>query len=125
MNRSAASKRPGAAVARAALAGLLALACAWPAAAPRGAAASNPAVPGDHPDPSVIRVGADYWATSTSSEWGPEIPILRSRDLVDWRQVGTVFATRPAWSDANYWAPEITRVGGRFLIYYVGHKKGG
>ncbi|HKP87922.1 MAG TPA: hypothetical protein VJZ26_17600, partial [Blastocatellia bacterium] len=35
---------------------------------------TNPAVAGDYPDPSVIRVGHDYWATATSSEWAPEFP---------------------------------------------------
>ena len=32
------------------------------------AAYNNPVLPGDYPDPSVIRVGRDYWATATSSE---------------------------------------------------------
>jgi beta-xylosidase len=31
---------------------------------------TNPVLAGDYPDPSVIRVGKDYWATATSSEWG-------------------------------------------------------
>jgi hypothetical protein len=32
---------------------------------------SNPVLPGDFPDPSVVRVGADYWTVSRSSYWGP------------------------------------------------------
>ena len=47
---------------------------------------------GDYPDPSVIRVGKDYYATATSSEWGPEYPILHSTDLVNWSDVETVSA---------------------------------
>lgn len=85
----------------------------------------NPVVAGDYPDPSVIRVGRDYWATATSSEWGPQFPVLHSRDLVNWELVGNVFTKRPEWSVANYWAPEIAEHKGRYYIYYVGRKKGG
>src|SRR5688500_9492582 len=67
----------------------------------------NPVLRGDYPDPSVIRVGTDYYATATSSEWGPQFPILHSKDLVNWRIVGSVFPTRPQWATANFWAPEI------------------
>ncbi|HEX8459650.1 MAG TPA: family 43 glycosylhydrolase [Pyrinomonadaceae bacterium] len=86
---------------------------------------TNPALAGDYPDPSVIRVGQDYWATATSSEWAPEFPILHSRDLVNWRVVGAVFPKRPAWSVGNYWAPEISEDRGRFYIYYTAKKKDG
>src|SRR5215208_6766547 len=86
---------------------------------------SNPAIAGDYPDPSVIRVGRDYWATATTSEWAPEFPLLRSRDLVNWQVSGAVFHKRPSWSDGNYWAPEIAQYRGRYYVYYVGHKKGG
>jgi beta-xylosidase len=95
------------------------------AAAQTRASYTNPALAGDYPDPSVIRVGRDYWATATSSEWAPEFPILHSRDLVNWRVVGAVFQKRPAWSVGNYWAPEISEDRGRFYIYYTAKKKDG
>jgi beta-xylosidase len=95
------------------------------AAAQSRAVYTNPALAGDYPDPSVIRVGQDYWATATSSEWAPEFPILHSRDLVNWRVVGAVFQKRPAWSVGNYWAPEIAEDRGRFYIYYTAKKKDG
>lgn len=85
----------------------------------------NPVLPGDYADPSVIRVGREYWATATSSEWAPLFPLLRSRDLVHWQQVGNVFARRPEWAVGNFWAPEISEYQGRFYIYYVGRKRGG
>lgn len=85
----------------------------------------NPVLRGDYPDPSVIRVGGDYYATATTSEWGPQFPILHSTDLVNWRILGSVFAKRPDWSEANYWAPELQEWKGRYYIYYVGRKKGG
>ena len=86
---------------------------------------SNPVMAGDYPDPSVIRVGTEYWAVTTSSEWGPQFPLLLSHDLVNWKLAGTVFPKRPEWSVANYWAPEITEYKGRYYVYYVGRKKGG
>lgn len=86
---------------------------------------SNPVLNGDYPDPSVIRVGADYWATATTSDWAPIFPLLRSRDLVNWKVEGAVFAKRPEWSVGNYWAPELTEFRRRFLVYYVARKKDG
>lgn len=87
---------------------------------------TNPVLPGDYADPSVVRVGDDYWATATSSEWAPLFPILHSKNLVDWETVGHVFPDNlPAWSDAHYWAPEITYDKGKFYIYYTARKKGG
>jgi beta-xylosidase len=95
------------------------------AAAQRRVSYTNPALAGDYPDPSVIRVGADYWATATTSEWAPEFPLLHSRDLVNWQVVGAVFQKRPSWSVGSYWAPEISQYRGRIYIYYVARKQGG
>lgn len=95
------------------------------AAAQRRSTYTNPAMAGDLPDPSIIRVGQDYWATATTSEWAPEFPILHSRDLVNWEVVGAVFQKRPDWSVGSYWAPEIAYDRGRFFIYYTARKKGG
>jgi beta-xylosidase len=86
---------------------------------------TNPAIAGDYPDPSVIRVGKDYWATATSSEWSPQFPILHSRDLVNWEVTGSVFSHRPDWAVGNFWAPEITKFNNRYYVYYVGRKRGG
>ena len=104
---------------------LLSLMVGFASAQKPDASYSNPALAGDYPDPSVIRVGRDYWATATSSQWGPEFPLMRSRDLVNWNVVGAVFQRRPEWSNGNYWAPEIAEWRGRFFVYYVGQKKDG
>lgn len=85
----------------------------------------NPVIPGDYPDPSVIRVGADYYATATTSEWAPLFPILHSRDLVNWTNTGAVFHKRPDWAVGNFWAPEIAQIKNKYFVYYVGRKKGG
>src|SRR5436190_16084391 len=86
---------------------------------------SNPVLPGDFPDPSVIRVGEDYWATATTSEWAPLFPLLHSRDLLNWEHVGNVFEHRPAWAVGNFWAPEISEYRGTYFVYFVGRKQRG
>jgi beta-xylosidase len=86
---------------------------------------SNPVLPGDRPDPTVIRVGDDYWATATTSEWAPLFPILHSRDLVNWELVGNIFERRPNWAVGNFWAPELFHHNSKFFAYYVGRKQGG
>ena len=96
---------------------LLTALLAWPA--PPAFEYQNPVRPGDYPDPSVIRVGADYWATATSSEWAPHFPLLHSRDLVNWDVRGYVFAQAPGWARANFWAPEIAQDQGKYFIYYT------
>lgn len=85
----------------------------------------NPVIPGDHPDPSIIRDGDDFWSVCTSSEWGPQFPLMHSRDLINWETKGAVFAQRPSWASGNFWAPEISEDQGRFFVYYAARIKGG
>jgi xylan 1,4-beta-xylosidase len=96
-----------------------------PAPPPSPPRITNPVVPGDFPDPSVIRVGDEYWASATSSEWAPLFPLLRSKDLLQWEMVGAIFQTPPAWSQSHYWAPELTQDNGRFFVFYTAKKKEG
>ncbi|WP_437603300.1 glycoside hydrolase family 43 protein [Sorangium sp. So ce590] len=97
------------------------------AAGHSGAAAvsTNPVVPGDFADPSVIRVGHESWATATSSEWGAPFPLLRSTDLVNWERVDTVFPELPSWAAGSLWAPEISEDGGRYDVFYTARQRGG
>ncbi len=107
---------------------LLALSCATahaPVHAPAAGGYANPVIAGDYPDPSVIRVGDEYWATATSSQWGPPFPLLRSRDLVNWEVAGSALPRPPEWSNGSYWAPEIAADGGRYFVYYTGRRKSG
>ena len=86
----------------------------------------NPVLPGDYPDPSITKVGDTYWATATSSNWGPAFPLLKSTNLTEWELAGHVFPNElPAWADYYFWAPEISQENGRTYIYYTAHKKGG
>jgi len=82
-------------------------------------------IPGDFPDPSIIKVGNTYWATCSSSEWGPVFWLAKSENLTDWKIEHYVFNERPDWSSSNYWAPELYHDGKKFFLYYTGRKKGG
>ena len=89
-------------------------------------AIANPVLPGDFPDPSVVKIGDTYWASATSSDWGPIFPLLKSKNLQDWTLAGHVFPRgRPAWADHYFWAPEISQEGKKTYIFYAAHKRGG
>ena len=92
---------------------------------PRGWA--NPVVPGDHPDPTIIRVGDTFWASATSSEWSPQFPLFRSTDLVHWTIAGSIFPVQPAWAEGSFWAPELVHdeVTDRFFVWYVAKQRDG
>ena len=45
---------------------------------------SNPICTGFHPDPSICRVGEDYYLVTSSFTWFPGLPIYHSRDLTNW-----------------------------------------
>jgi xylan 1,4-beta-xylosidase len=82
-------------------------------------------LPGDYPDPSVVKIGDTYWATATTSNWAPAYPILESKDLVHWQNKSSVFPKLPAWADYYFWAPEISYDNGRVYVYYAAHKRNG
>ena len=48
----------------------------------------NPILPGYHPDPSICRVGDDYYLVNSTFEWFPGMPIHHSKDLVNWELIG-------------------------------------
>jgi xylan 1,4-beta-xylosidase len=50
----------------------------------------NPIIPGFYPDPSICRVGEDYYLVTSTFEYFPGVPIFHSRDLVHWEQIGHV-----------------------------------
>lgn len=82
-------------------------------------------MPGDYPDPSAVKIGDRYYASATSSNWAPALPILESRDLLTWDLKGYVFTSLPSWADYYFWAPEITYENGKIFVYYTAHKKEG
>ncbi|HUC82450.1 MAG TPA: glycoside hydrolase family 43 protein, partial [Flavisolibacter sp.] len=90
-----------------------------------GVSAQQLVLPGDHPDPSVVKIGDTYWAIATTSNWMPAYPLYQSKDLVNWKMTANVFNTLPAWADYYFWAPEISYENGKVYIYYSAHKKDG
>jgi len=84
---------------------------------------TNPVYPGFHPDPSVIRVGHDFYMVNSTFHYYPGIVISHSRDLVHWNAVGHVW-TRNDWLDLRhlldgrgFWAPDISYHYGTFYIF--------
>ena len=59
-----------------------------------GALVRNPILPGFNPDPSICRVGRDYYIATSTFEWFPGVPIHHSRDLVHWRLIGHALTRR-------------------------------
>lgn len=82
----------------------------------------NPIIKGFHPDPSICRVGEDYYLVTSTFEYFPGIPIYHSRDLVNWKQIGNCIERREqlplekAVSSGGIWAPTIRYYNGKFYV---------
>ena len=95
---------------------------------------SNPIIPTSVPDPCIIKAGDGYFYLY-GTEDHHNVPIYRSRNLVDWLFIGTAFtnATRPrtvspyvkyTYSDGStkspmIWAPDIAHIGDKYVLYYA------
>lgn len=83
---------------------------------------NNPILPGFHPDPSICRVGEDYYMATSSFAYFPGIPLFHSRDLVHWEQIGHVIHRREQLDFDNcqmalgLWAPTLRFHQGRFYL---------
>lgn len=82
----------------------------------------NPILTGFFPDPSICQVGSDYYLINSTFAYFPGIPILHSRDLVNWRQIGNVIH-RPdqlpydgLGVSRGIFAPAITHHDGVFYV---------
>jgi alpha-N-arabinofuranosidase len=82
----------------------------------------NPIIPGFYPDPSICRVGEDYYLVTSTFEYFPGLPIFHSQDLVNWRQVGHVL-DRPSQlpldgirASGGLYAPTIRYHNGLFYV---------
>jgi beta-xylosidase len=73
----------------------------------------NPVMAGDHPDPTVLRDGDDYYLTFSSFDSYPGIVIWHSRDLVNWTPLTAALRT----PIGSVWAPELVKHGGRYFCY--------
>jgi xylan 1,4-beta-xylosidase len=91
----------------------------------------NPILRGCNPDPSIVRVGDDYFIATSTFEWFPGVQIHHSRDLVNWR-----LRTRPLRrasqlnmlgdpDSCGVWAPDLTYAHGLFYLVYTDVKRYG
>jgi alpha-N-arabinofuranosidase len=91
----------------------------------------NPILPGFYPDPSICRVGSEYYLITSTFEYYPGIPIFHSKDLVHWEQIGHVLdrpsqlaldSVRPS---GGVFAPTIRYHDGTFYVINTLVGKGG
>ena len=83
----------------------------------------NPVLPGDHPDPTLIRVGEDFYHCGSSFHFTPYLPVYHSKDLVHWEVISRVVppsragfvSDRPS---AGIWQGAITRFYDTYWIYF-------
>lgn len=74
----------------------------------------NPILAGDRPDPSVLKVGSDYYMVHSSFDSTPGLVLWHSRDLVNWQRIGSVLNKYVG----TVWAPDLIQHEGRFYIYF-------
>lgn len=85
----------------------------------------NPILHADFSDPDVVRVGDDFWMTTSSFNCIPGLPILHSKDLVNWQIVNYALKKQPPFDvfdkpqhGGGVWAPAIRYHNGEFFIIY-------
>lgn len=94
------------------------------------AAVKNPVLTGFNPDPSMIRVGDDYYIATSTFEWFPGVAVYHSRDLRNWellpaplRRLSQLNMTGEQ-SSTGVWAPDLSYCDGRFYLIYTDVKTG-
>jgi xylan 1,4-beta-xylosidase len=89
----------------------------------------NPIRPGFNPDPSICRVGDDYYIATSTFEWFPGVQIHHSRDLVNWRLVrrpldrASQLDLRGEPDSCGVWAPCLSYADGKFWLVYTDVKR--
>lgn len=87
----------------------------------------NPVLPFDCPDPGVLRDGNGYVLTCTGGGGNEAFRLFTSPDLVHWTAKGHIFTQgkMPAWATGLFWAPEIHKIGSKYVAYYSALGKDG
>ena len=89
----------------------------------------NPILPGFNPDPSICRVGDDYYIATSTFEWYPGVQLHHSKDLVNWRLVGrpldraSQLDMRGNPDSGGIWAPCLSYADGLFWLVYTDVKR--
>ena len=91
----------------------------------------NPIIPGFHPDPSICRVGNDYYIVNSSFQYFPGVPVYHSTDLVNWQLIGNVLdresqlPLKGASSWLGIYAPTLRYNDGTFYMITTNVGNGG
>jgi len=91
----------------------------------------NPILRGLNPDPSIVRVGDDYYIATSTFEWFPGVQIHHSRDLANWRLVSRPLSRasqldmRGNPDSCGVWAPDLSYANDRFHLLYTDVKRYG
>ncbi|SRR5690606_29796864 len=88
-----------------------------------GSPYQNPVFNKDFPDPNLVQAPDGYfYVYSTQTNWGAGLlvmPILRSKDLVNWEEMGAALDKKPDWkSQGGIWAPDAVYYKGLYRLYY-------
>ena len=92
---------------------------------------NNPVLRGFNPDPSILRVGEDYYLATSTFQWYPGVAIYHSRDLVNWRPVAqpasrlSMLDMRGNSDSGGVWAPALSHDGEQFHLIYSDVKSWG
>lgn len=90
----------------------------------------NPVISGFYPDPSICRVGEDYYMVCSSFEYFPGIPVLHSRDLINWKTINHCIQDQnelpyeDVTDSGGVWAPTIRYSDGVFYVVATFEKVG-
>ena len=85
---------------------------------------NNPILPGFYPDPSICRVGEEYYMVTSSFVYFPGVPIFHSKDLVNWEQIGHVL-DRPSQQCRTVPAERVSQDSGLIRCRNLGRGGGG
>ena len=75
----------------------------------------NPLFAGDYADPSILRVGGDFYATHTCYRYAPGLQVWHSRDLVNWTHISSALGHSYG---GEVWAPDLVEHQGHYYIYF-------
>lgn len=83
----------------------------------------NPVFTPDFADPTVIKAADGwYYAYGTENTWTDGhhiVPVIKSKNLIQWQYVSDAFNVRPSWkTDGGVWAPDVTYINGKYYMYY-------
>jgi xylan 1,4-beta-xylosidase len=91
----------------------------------------NPVIPGFNPDPSLCRVGSDYYLVTSTFEYFPGVPVYHSKDLINWEHIGYCLTRKSQLpldncrSSGGIYAPTIRYNNGTFYMVTTNVSGGG